>query len=177
MNDSDVLFAIHIHAQFGDKIMLSSCLLVTMMTGFLVPLDICLPNVLRRVHNHSWQVALPVCHLRHPKPEAALVTNSKSTSIAKKTSNKKRGSSDKAVTAKSSVTKPTVATQRLPRYFGKLALDEEQVTDIRQLQSDYTQRLKKLRRQLTALEKERNDAFENVLNRKQKRELKRLQGI
>ena len=75
------------------------------------------------------------------------------------------------------MTTATVATQRLPRYFGKLDLDEEQLTDIRQLQSDYTQRLKKLRRQLTALEKERNDAFENVLNRKHKRELKRLQGI
>jgi hypothetical protein len=65
---------------------------------------------------------------------------------------------------------------RLPRYFSQLELDDSQRDRIRQVQSEFTDKIGQLRKQIEAMEMERDRELESVLKTDQKRKLKELKA-
>ena len=63
---------------------------------------------------------------------------------------------------------------RLPTYYGKLNLKEEQVEEIYAIKDDYGPQIDELKQELADLQKEMNEAVEDVLTSSQKSELEDL---
>lgn len=61
---------------------------------------------------------------------------------------------------------------KLPKFFSRLSLDDEQIESIAALQDDFQKQIENLQKEIAAVEKQRDKAFTNVLSRQQRATLK-----
>lgn len=65
----------------------------------------------------------------------------------------------------------------LPDYFGQLGISDKQRLDLQNVQMSYEERLDRLRDELQALTKERDEKLESLLTEGQKLRLQELQAL
>ncbi|MFY9255335.1 MAG: hypothetical protein WAO83_17925 [Fuerstiella sp.] len=86
-----------------------------------------------------------------------------------------KSSSSKAKT-ESSEKEKTSKYHRLPTYFGKLELKDEQVQEIYDIKDDFGPKIEDLAKQLADLKAEQDDKIKGVLTRTQVTELNKLKA-
>lgn len=103
-------------------------------------------------------------------PMLALVITAGSVSATAQTKSK---SSGKAVSEQKS---ESARYRRLPPYWGKLELDEDQRADVYDIREDYGVQIAELKAQIERLQAEMDDELDDVLTSSQKSALAKLRG-
>lgn len=105
-------------------------------------------------------------------PMLALAVTAGTLSVAAQTKSKSSSRSAKAT----SDAKEASKYRRLPAYFGKLDLDDDQIEDIYSIRGEYGPQIDDLKQELADLQEEMKAEIEDVLTTTQKSLLAKLKG-